>query len=230
MQKKTDEPAAGPKQAPTAPLSAPELKAKLARFYDRFTDEASVQRAVREQLSVRRSIDPAKEAEPKAAKRPATSAGLVLIAPYLPVFLRNLGLLSPTGTFEGNGATKAAMTLHFLATGRDAETGDDLFFIQHLLGVDHDNGERLPVPAPHKVEAERLLGSIIANWPAAQSLKVAGLREAMLQRGGILEKASDTDQLQVSPHPIDVLLSSIPWGFGAVYHPWMARPMVVDWP
>ena len=83
--------------------------------------------------------------------------------------------------------------------------------------------------AEQKAEAQDLLASVIEHWSALKNTSPSGLREAFLQRDGRLADRPDGWKLTVEQRPVDVLLSSLPWGLSIVRLPWMAAPLWVDW-
>jgi hypothetical protein len=55
------------------------------------------------------------------------------------------------------------------------------------------------------------------------------MREGFFVRQGFVEEKDDFWELEVEKKTIDILLKSLPWGFGTVKLPWMSKRMIVNW-
>lgn len=125
----------------------------------------------------------------------------------------------------------AALWLHALATGSLEADEPDLAVPKLLCGVP------LAWPAPHELDADdvrrtevdALLMAVIGHWGALKNTSPQGLREAFLQRPGLLRDAPDGGRLRVEHRAWDVLLDRVPWTWRPVRLPWMPRPLFVEW-
>ena len=82
---------------------------------------------------------------------------------------------------------------------------------------------------PEKANAETLLRSAIQAWPKVAGTSLEGFRNSFLLRRGRLTHAENKWQLLVEKRGYDVLLTTIPWGFGIIKHSWMPTPVYVEW-
>lgn len=160
-------------------------------------------------------------------------AGLVLLHPFLPQLFRNSGLwqvgekqLSPWLL------PRAAVLLHFLATGVDAIAEHECGAIKLLLGLAVD----APLPVAEglltdtdRQEADALLAAVIEHWTALKQTSVNGLRLSFLQRPGLLRAEADGWRLHIEREAFDVLLDFLPWGIGVIKLPWMTDAIHTAW-
>lgn len=159
------------------------------------------------------------------------SAGLVLLAPYLPPFFSNLELGLADAPPERRW--QAACLLHYLAAGPSTHEEPALLMPKLLAGLPWDE----PMPADialsneAQAEGEALLRAVIQNWPALKNTSPDGLRSAFLQRPGLLSWSEGRDGwlLRVERQSLDFLLDQLPWGFSVIKHPWMEKMLVVEW-
>lgn len=184
-----------------------------------------------------RHQEPAKQEEPAQQPEPdidgvhVDHAGLVLLHPFLEYYFREFNLLDDKEFRDEDSRHLAAHLLHYLATGRESPPEYLLSFEKFLCGIE------LPTPVPRfteltaamKEESETLLKAAIGHWQALKSTSPDGLREGFLQRPGKLVTSTFENRLIVESKSHDVLLSSLPWGYGIVKLPWLQRPLIVDW-
>lgn len=163
------------------------------------------------------------------------NAGLVLLAPFLPDFLKRLELQPDkreTSERENERRARGALLLQLLATGRlDSHPECDLPLPKLLCGVALET----PVPTAggfgerESAECESLLRAVIGHWTALKATSPAGLREAFLLRPGLLKRCEHEWLLQVEACPHDVLLSTMPWTYTWVRYSWMSLLLRVEW-
>jgi hypothetical protein len=158
-------------------------------------------------------------------------AGLVLLHPFLEYFFREFQLLDGQGFHDAAARTLSVHLLHFLATGRETP-------LEYLLTVEKFLcGAELAVPIPRflrltaamKEESDMLLWAAIGHWKVLKNTSPAGLREGFLQRPGKLILSTFENRLIVEVKAHDVLLNYLPWGYGIIKLPWLAKPLLVDW-
>jgi hypothetical protein len=162
-------------------------------------------------------------------------AGLVLLHPYLPRFLKGCGLVNEkTGrpSIDDAALPRACALLHGLACG-DAEAAEhQLPLIKLLLGRSPDEALTAALPRLGKGdvdEVDDLLGAVRGHWKSLGSSSSDVLRLSFLQRSGLLRKADGAWQLQMQAESFDLLLALLPWPISLVKLPWMAQPLMVEW-
>jgi hypothetical protein len=163
--------------------------------------------------------------------RMVRAAGLVLVGPFLPMLFERLEL-TERGRFRGPGAAERGVAvLQAVAHGVGPAPPDERPLERLICGVPWER--RLPPPAPLDRPAvgliEGLLASVIERWSAIGGTSVAGLREAFLQREGLLRRVEAGWTLEVQPRAFDMLLDRLPWSIAVLKLGWMSGPMYVKW-
>lgn len=159
------------------------------------------------------------------------NAGIVLLAPFLPVFFRTLGLTEGRKFKSRKHALKAVHLLQYLVTGKPVKHEYSLVFNKLLCGmqVNENIGEAVKLTKKEKAEAGQLIADAIAHWKTLKNTSVKYFREAFLQRDGILSKKENSWLLRVERKSYDLLLESIPWGISMVKLPWSKNLFHVEW-
>jgi hypothetical protein len=160
-----------------------------------------------------------------------TSAGLVLLHPFLPQLFRNCGLLKEQHFKDANAQTTAIYLLNYLAT-RETETPEHKLLLPKILCGLLWEEPLEPVEPPDEIlqaAGEELLVEVIKHWTALRNTSPGGLREAFLKRSGRLEFRDDGWQLLVEEKTQDVLLGRLPWGISIIKYPWMTGMLSVTW-
>ena len=160
-----------------------------------------------------------------------TSAGLVLLHPFLPQMFRHFGLLEEKQFADSYAQTRAVYLLNYLVTGETRSPEYNLLLPKLLVGMAWE--ERLepvePINESEKADCEEMLVEVIRHWTALRNSSAAGLREAFLQRNGRIEIRNDGWQLIVEEKAQDVLIGRLPWGFSIIKYPWMTGILSVVW-
>jgi regulator of replication initiation timing len=159
------------------------------------------------------------------------NAGMVLATPYLPQLFRMLDMTEGTKFKDERAAERAIHLLQFMVN-ESCDSPEFLLSLNKLLC-----GVPTGVPVVREIELlprekdaiEGMLNGIIRNWTILGNTSVQGLRESFLQRSGRLQLKEDNWHLKVEPKGIDVLLDRLPWSFALIKHPWMRRPIYVEW-
>ncbi len=156
------------------------------------------------------------------------NAGLVLFAPFLPHFFRNLGYLDVMRFLDGETHAKAIYLLEYMANGENGITGD-LSLNALLCGWPH--GRPVPPPPPlsdmEKQQAIQVVEALCAHWTALGRVAVDNLRSLFLKRSGSLEMGLKP-VLTIASQPHDMLLRNLPWVYAVTRTPW-CEPIEVCW-
>lgn len=158
------------------------------------------------------------------------NAGLILLVPFLPQFLRQCEAADENGVIrEGY----AAALLEYLASGRTGVGEHEMIFNKLLCGIPLGQpiAKITTLNAAHIEEADKLLHTVIDNWPVLKNTSTDGLRASFLQRPGKLSvKASDDNWLlQVECRSYDEwLLGELPWGYQVAGLPF-SKPKKLIW-
>lgn len=164
------------------------------------------------------------------------SAGLVIVAPFLPSLFSRLELLrnGSDGRPQWSSEMARARAVHLLQWLVDERTAcpePQLALHKLLCGMTPAD---MVIPLFEPTEFERatcmsLLESVISSWPRLNSSSVAALRETFLVREGRLSTNQTGWNLEVERKTVDVLLGDLPWSFSMVFHAWMPAPLSVIW-
>ncbi len=156
-------------------------------------------------------------------------AGAILLHPYIPHYFQACGI---DKTISAQQREKAAAILAYAITGEEKIVEYQLDLIKLLIGLP------LTYPLPlaaglvnddDKAEAENMLKSFISHWRAIKKTSTSGLRQAFLQRPGLLKKQDQGWLLKIERSGVDVLLDQLPFGYSVVKLPWMQQPIHVEW-
>jgi hypothetical protein len=159
------------------------------------------------------------------------NAGLVITWPYL---TRYFDLLEMTekGKFKSDKeAIRAVHLLQFIATGSTLAPEHELLLNKVLCGL------KIATPVPKEVEltekeiktTEMMMKGLLQNWDKIKSSSIEALREGFLSRDGYILEKEKTWELKVEKKTIDILMESMPWGFGTIKLSWMEKRLNVEW-
>lgn len=177
--------------------------------------------------------------EPATADAPGfrtwvPAAGLVLLHPFLPQLFSGLGIVAEAPTaLRRSELGRAAALLHWLAWGSREAHEYEAGFIKLLLGLEPGQALGLDMAElgpDDEREASALLQAAIDHFRALKSTSIEGLRQAFLQRSGLLSRADLGWHVHLEAAAFDVLLAQLPWGVGVVKLPWMPTPLFTEWP
>ena len=159
------------------------------------------------------------------------NAGLVLLWPFLPTLFERLGYLANQQFRSEAAQQRAALLLHFLATGSEGTPDLQLPLNKLLCGIGQAQSlpRALVFTNAEKATSEDMLQAAISRWGAVKNSSVYGLRTTFLQRPGQLEWLPERVMLSVETQTVDVLLDRLPWAIGLLKLPWMAAPLHVSW-
>jgi hypothetical protein len=158
-------------------------------------------------------------------------AGIVLLAPFIQSFFKELGLLKGLLWKNEECRYRAIHLLNFLSTGMDNQPEYSLVLEKIIcstpvvepipLGIKLKENER--------AEALLLLESVIEHWKAIKNTTVEGLRETFLKRDGIITRHEQGWLVQIERKSWDVLLDKMPWGFSTLNLPWNDYLIYTEW-
>lgn len=160
-------------------------------------------------------------------------AGAVILAPYLPALFKELGLLEGKTFSDESSQIKGIHVIYHLVTG-------EMYPDEHLLPIAKVLCQwpmEFPIPKDidlsiaERKECEELLRAVISHWTVLKNTSPDGLRDAFLQRKGLLQLEEDTGSyiLQVEKDTADVLLDHLPWTISRIQLPWMEKLLIVNW-
>ncbi len=158
-------------------------------------------------------------------------SGIALLAPFLKPLFTHTGLLQESKWVSHEAQYRAVHLLYFLSTGMQYPPEQEVLLEKIFCGLPMEE----PVPriidltTEETAECESLLRAVVQHWSALKTTSIAGLRQAFLQRGGILMRKGSDWNLAVERKTLDVLLDQIPWGFSTIGFPWNRYLIFVQW-
>jgi hypothetical protein len=159
-------------------------------------------------------------------------AGIVLVAPYFPSLFENLGYLDKEGLFASDEIQQRAVhLLNHIAGGKTRPHEYTLALPKMLCGMQLQQ----PVPRDLKLsknekqEATELLDAVAQMWTAMKTESGDALRQAFMQRNGILEKKDGAWLLRIERTTIDIMLDTLPWSLSMIKHSWMNTMLHIEW-
>ncbi len=159
-------------------------------------------------------------------------AGIVLLAPYFPSLFENLGYLDKEGLFVSEEIQQRAVhLLNHIAGGKARPHEYTLALPKMLCGMLLQQ----PVPRDMKLsknekqEAAELLDAVAQMWTAMKTESGDALRQAFMQRNGILEKKDGAWLLRIERTTIDIMLDTLPWSLSMIKHSWMNTMLHIEW-
>lgn len=161
------------------------------------------------------------------------NAGLVLVAPYLPVLFRRLGYWDNgrRGFNSKEIQIRAIFVIQRFVTDDKKICEPDLFLNRLFTGYD------LVEPLPSSCDLtdneleliSQLKKAILDNWDKMRHTSWQGFQGAFLKREGIVSETENSWTLKVEERAYDILLDSLPWGYKMIKFPWMEKMIKVDW-
>lgn len=165
------------------------------------------------------------------------NAGLVLAAPFLEHLFLQRDLLVEGAGFAKDWRNRAAYAravflTQYLVTGSKDISHADLALNKVMCGGEPGDVvvEDFEPEAAETELCESLLEIMLANWgPLSSGTSVDGLRDAFLQRSGVLSRGENGWTLTVKRQTLDILIEQIGWGFRFLSLPWQSQPIHVEW-
>jgi hypothetical protein len=163
---------------------------------------------------------------------PVSNAGLILLHPYIPRYLKACGInMSSPGPTRADYDLAAALLYHLVAADEQPQEYQ-LGVVKLMLGLSPEYP--LPIAGDllnddSKLEAEQVLSSCISHWTALKATSPDGLRRGFLQRPGLLRDLDKHWELTIERTGLDVLLDQLPYAYSIVKLPWMPKSILIEW-
>jgi hypothetical protein len=156
-----------------------------------------------------------------------SNSGLVIVAPYLAEFFKQMQLVDKSRL---TASDKAVALLNYMVYGHDELAEFECVLSKILCGLEVSAVVKsYRLNNVEKQEVDELLTAVIAHWQVLKNTSVQGLRASFLQREGRLSFADNEWRLKVQNQPYDVLLAHIPWNISMIKLSWMQHLLKVDW-
>ena len=159
------------------------------------------------------------------------NAGLILLWPFLNRFFESLSLVQANQFIHPQANQRAVLLLQYLVDAATAIPEHLLPLNKLLCGLDllEPVEANLDITELEKDECDNLLMAVIGHWPTLKRTSPEGVRQAFLQRAGVLRPYRGNWLLQVERKPYDVLLDQLPWSIRVVKLPWRSEILHVEW-
>jgi hypothetical protein len=159
------------------------------------------------------------------------NAGLVILHSFFPILFEKLGLIKDKQFLSASAQLSAAQYLQYIVTETVVNSRDAASLINVLCGLPaarpvNSNG---PISWDDKKLIEGLIHAAINYLPAIGETSVQGFRGNWLARNGVLTEQEDRYELTVEKKAYDILLHRSPFSFSVIKHPWMPKPLYVNW-
>jgi hypothetical protein len=172
------------------------------------------------------------EEVPEPVRIPISDAGLVLVHPFIPRFLHNLGLTDERGRFLSTPSRVYAAHILRDIAGLDAPHFDHNLMLEKILcGFSPESllPEEWELDEKEQAEVQELLEAIRSYWPPLANSSVQALQKAFLQRSGTIERLGESYLVRVESSAMDILLDDLPWECSIILLPWLENPIIVEW-
>jgi Contractile injection system tape measure protein len=159
------------------------------------------------------------------------NAGLVILAPYLPHYFEQLGMLENRVFKDAAAAERGVHLLQYLASRQSETPEQHLVFNKMLCGLPLES----PVNAGIELSeneisiSQSLLEAILQRWEIMKNSTVSNFCGAFLLREGILLEQHDRWVLHVENKAYDIVLEYLPWTISIIKLPWMDKRLEVVW-
>lgn len=191
--------------------------------------------AVRSHLSpsiLRESNKSIEKNDPAAVCR-IENAGLVLFSPYFSRLFHTLEYLSADHrTFRTKEAQiRAIFVLQALVSDKRSFPETDLSLNKILTGYPLSGTlpRTLELTSKEKETTRLLLEAVMQNWEKMRNTSLEGFRQTFVMRDGKLIENDRSWELHVEEKGVDILLSTLPWGFRLIKTPYIPKLLEVFW-
>lgn len=165
----------------------------------------------------------------KEIKITTEKAGIILLHPFIKELFKRMEILTENQKIKDTN--KAAIVLHYIATGNEEAMDLEMSLEKILLGI--PQAEILTEPQKltkkEKQECDELLVAVIQHWQIYKSKAINTLRAMFLQRYATIEKTETKIKIEVEKQAQDLLLDKLPWGIEMIKLPWIKQIIYTKW-
>ena len=142
-------------------------------------------------------------------------AGIVLIHPFFPSFLKNLRLLEKGQWTSKEAQYKAVQLLAYMCKGKLFCPEHECLLFKHICALPWSTviASDLDLSKSEMEEADDVVSSVIKHWTALKNTTQEGLREGFFNRAGKLWREESGWQLHIEQKGQDILLQQLPLEF-----------------
>jgi hypothetical protein len=160
------------------------------------------------------------------------NAGIVILNSYIVMLFERLKLVADNEFTSIENQINAAQYLQYVVTGLTKTEEAYLPLNKVLCGLSmmHAIPDEIEISEENKTLINGLISAAISYWNVIGDCSVDGFRGNWLVRDGILTELEDRWELTVDKRAYDVLINKSPFAFSIIKHPWMSKPLHVNWP
>ena len=157
-------------------------------------------------------------------------AGLLLLHPFIKELFKSCQLIDEENTTIVNKEL-ATHLLHYVATKKECDYEHNMLFEKFLCGlpIGYPIKREIKIPEAYKLEAEKMLSSVVQHWTALKSTSSTIVRNEFLQRDGKLDLQESNPKIYIERKTQDILLDRIPWNISIVKIPWIEKLIYTEW-
>lgn len=175
-----------------------------------------------------KAIEKQKQQE-KEIKITTEKAGIILLHPFIKELFKRMGILTEKQKIKDTN--KAAIILHYIATGKEEAMDLEMSLEKILLGIPQAEifTESQKLTEKEKQECDELLVAVIQHWKIYKSKAINTLRAMFIQRYATIEKTETKIKIEVEKQAQDLLLDKLPWGIEMIKLPWIKQIIYTKW-
>ena len=146
------------------------------------------------------------------------NAGLVILAPFLKMWLAAIHLVKNGQFISQKHQEKAVLLTQYLVTGNTFIPEEAILLNKILCGweIEQPVSTELQINELEQEESQQMLHAVIDYWKSLGKVSIAALQETYLLRNGKLILKNEQWKLVVERKGVDVLMENLPWSIGLV--------------
>lgn len=163
------------------------------------------------------------------------NCGLMLLAPFYSTLFRRLDWVEKQEFKSEREQVKAYRLLLYIAelnmSDDKKNQGNQDLIARIISGIPAENEITIleDISESDQEEAQTFLKAVIGQWPIMVNASLEGFVESFLQRGGIAFKSEDKWNIEVEGRGTDIILKTLPWGYGTMKFPWAPYIVYTIW-
>lgn len=161
--------------------------------------------------------------------------GLMLLAPFYSTLFRRLNWVEKQEFKSELEQVKAYRLLLYIAelnlSDEEKNKGNQDLIARIIAGIPAENEISIleDISESDQAEAQTFLKAVIGQWPIMANASLEGFVESFLQREGIAFKSEDKWNIEVEGRGADIILKTLPWGYGTMKFPWAPYIVYTTW-
>jgi hypothetical protein len=159
------------------------------------------------------------------------NAGLILLHPFFHTYFSRLEMLTKGKFNDEKARQKAIRLLQLLVDGETGHAEHTLLLNRVLCNAPWEEplDPDIVITESEKQLAGQLVGAAIQQWPKMHNSSLEGFRASFLKREGLLWQTEEAWMLRIPQRSYDIILQTLPWGFGMMRFSWLPKPLYTEW-